>query len=207
MSTVTIGNSPFHTTSFITSPYGVYRPTGSCKFHTGLDFQSVSKNSLEYPVESGTVVFTSNNPKQSLGCQVQIKGDSGRFWRYCHGVVNSILVSVGQRVDINTPLMREGSTGNVTGPHLHLECSISQGWICGNFINPAEILGIPNETGTIVYFGGEPIPPDPPTPPDPDDPDNPVEYDKKKSRFLWQVYTRTINRRRLNTCIQKKMKY
>lgn len=108
-----------------------------------------------------------------MGCQVQIKGDSGRFWRYCHGVVNSIQVSVGQRVNTNTPLMTEGSTGNVTGPHLHLECSISQAWVCGNFINPAEILGIPNQSGTIVYFDGEVDPPDPPDPPGPDDPDNP----------------------------------
>lgn len=51
MANVTINNSPFHTTSYITSPYGVSRPTGACRIHTGLDFQSVSKASIEYPVE------------------------------------------------------------------------------------------------------------------------------------------------------------
>lgn len=53
-----------------------------------------------------------------------------------------------------------GNTGNSTGTHLHLELSTTQAWQCGNFLNPVEPLGIPNERGTIVEYDGE----TPPTP-------------------------------------------
>ena len=53
-----------------------------------------------------------------------------------------------------------GNTGNSTGTHLHLELSTTKDWVCGNFLNPVEPLGIPNEKGTIVEYGGD-IPPQP----------------------------------------------
>lgn len=63
-----------------------------------------------YPVFEGQVVFTSNNPSQALGCQVQILDNFGRYWRYCHLVENSIQVQVGQNVNLNTPLGNMGAT-------------------------------------------------------------------------------------------------
>lgn len=54
-----------------------------------------------------------------------------------------------------------GNTGNSTGTHLHLECSITQSWQCQNFVNPGDYLGIPNIRGTIVEYNGE-ITPNPP---------------------------------------------
>lgn len=52
----------------------------------------------------------SNDPNQTLGCQVQIQDYNGRYWRYCHLVENSIQVTVGQNVGINTPLAQMGDT-------------------------------------------------------------------------------------------------
>ena len=54
-----------------------------------------------------------------------------------------------------------GATGNVTGRHLHLECSETQAWQCSTFINPCTILGIPNEEGTIIKYEETPTPPSP----------------------------------------------
>lgn len=75
----------------------------------------------------------------------------------------SIVVNVGDKVNLNTKLGKMGNTGYSTGTHLHLELSTTQAWICGNFLNPVESLGIPNVQGTIVeYNGDEPNPPEPP---------------------------------------------
>lgn len=93
---------------------------------------------------------------------VCIEDLSGRFWRYCHMVAGSINVVVGQQVTTSTRLGYMGATGNVTGIHLHLECSSTLAWNCNTFFNPATILGIPNVTGTIIHYAG--TPPVPPTP-------------------------------------------
>lgn len=76
--------------------------------------------------------------------------------------VGSVNLSVGDHVDFNTVIGRMGATGNVTGRHLHLECSTSQAWICSNFVNPCTELGIPNEDDLVIIWGGTPPPPPPP---------------------------------------------
>lgn len=49
--------------------------------------------------------------------------------------------------------------GNVTGRHLHLECSTTASWQCDTFINPCTNLGIPNEDDLVLEWGGTPPPP------------------------------------------------
>lgn len=48
--------------------------------------------------------------------------------------------------------------GNVTGRHLHLECSTTASWQCDTFINPCTNLGIPNEDDLVLEWGGTPPP-------------------------------------------------
>lgn len=71
-------------------------------------------------------------------------------------------LSVGQQVTTGTQIGVMGGTGQVSGDHLHLECRTQSSWQCGRFYNPCEILGIPNEVGTIVNYDGT-TPPIPPT--------------------------------------------
>ena len=161
---VTINNSPVHSEIMISYPYGEIDSGYSCGWHTGVDFVphgSTVNNPTLYPVEDGEIVFVSNNPNQALGCQVQIKGTvSGKYWRYCHMVQNSILVSVGMNVTTSTPLGLMGDTGNVTGRHLHLELSTTQAWQCSSFENPCTFLGIPNIDNTVILYDGS-VPPSP----------------------------------------------
>ena len=103
-------------------------------------------------------------------------------------VAGSLQVSVGQEVDLSTPIGRMGATGNVTGRHLHLECSTTQSWQCATFLNPCTILGIPNVDNTIIHYDGSINPPDPPDPP------TPVNY--KKTKFKWVLYSRKLRKRR-----------
>lgn len=70
-----------------------------------------------------------------------------------------------------------GNTGNSTGTHLHLECSLSQAWQCQNFVNPGDYLGIPNIRGTIVEYNGE-IDPNPPKP-------TPRPHSKNSKKWLF----------------------
>lgn len=95
-------------------------------------------------------------------------------------VTGSISVSTGQQVTTATKLGVMGATGNVTGVHLHLECSTTASWNYDTFVNPADELGIPNQRGTIVKYDGA-SPPTPPTPPTP-----PSTREKKK--FPWFIY-------------------
>lgn len=181
MSEVTINNSPFHTTAQITYPYGEISSGYSCGFHTGLDLVSRTADKWIYSIGSGVVISASNNPNQALGCNVLVQNNDGKYCRYCHMVLNSIQVRKGQIVDTNTALGIMGSTGNVTGPHLHLEVGTTQYWVCSTFINPADYLGIPNIDDTIVNYDGE-ITPEPPNPPEPPEP---PEYKEKKHKFPW----------------------
>lgn len=106
-------------------------------------------------------------------------------------VAGSLQVSVGQKVDLNTPIGRMGATGNVTGRHLHLECSNSQSWQCSTFINPCNILGIPNVDNTIIKYDGSVTPPEPPEPPEP-----PIPVQFKQNKFNWILYANKLRKRR-----------
>lgn len=180
MADVTIGNSPVHSDIIITYPYGVIDSTYQCGFHTGVDFApygTTENNPLLYPVFEGKVVYINNDISQKLGVQAQILDNNGYYWRYCHMVEGSLKVNVGDIVNLNSPLGRMGATGNVTGRHLHLECSTTQTWQCSTFVNPCNIIGIPNEDNLIVHYNGE-IPPIPTT--------------VKKSKFKWVLYARKL---------------
>ena len=191
MATVTIGNSPIHSDAIITYPYGVPDSGYQCGWHTGVDFApygSTENNPILYPVKKGRVVYINTTTTPALGVQAQILDEEGHYWRYCHMVQGSLQVSVGDEVDLNSPIGRMGATGNVTGRHLHLECSTTQAWQCSTFVNPCNILGIPNVDNTIIKYNGSIDPPDPPEPP------TPVQF--KRNKFKWVLYARKLIKKR-----------
>lgn len=186
MAEVTINNSPFHVKSQITYPYAVEDSSYSCGYHTGIDIVSRGENNNLYPVENGVVVYKNNTTDVALGVQVQILGESGKYWRYCHMVLNSNNdIEVGQEVTKNTKIGEMGATGNVSGAHLHLECSTTQNWNCETFVNPCIEIGIPNEDNLIINYDRD-ITPEPPTPT--------TLYKKKK--FPWVLYARKLRNKR-----------
>lgn len=161
---VTINNSPVHSDSKISYPYGVIDSGYSCGWHTGVDiipYGNTENNPTLYPVKEGRVVYINNTSNVALGVQCQILDNDGIYWRYCHMVLNSLQVQVGDIVSLNTPIGKMGETGNVTGRHLHLEASTTQSWQCETFVNPCNILNIPNVDDLIIHYE-ETIPPTPP---------------------------------------------
>ena len=150
MATITTPYSPMHIDCTIGQPYGNPSTGYSCGFHTGVDFPASGtgqSNPDLYACMPGEIVYLYTNEthegsgySQALGNQVQILGDNGIYYRYCHMKYGTNThLTVGQRVDQNTYIGQMGNTGNSTGTHLHLEASTSQSWNCNNFIVPGEV--------------------------------------------------------------------
>lgn len=133
----------------ISNPFGV-KGGWAAGWHIGIDLVGTDKNI--YPIESGTVIKTGYD--KSYGNYIRIYHGT-RISHYAH--LSKINVITGDSVTTNTCIGVEGSTGNSTGSHLHLEIhkgnwkypsGLSQAqatWI----ENPANYFGIKNVVGTV----------------------------------------------------------
>ena len=80
-------------------------------------------------------IVTKATYSYSYGNMVMIDHGGGVSTLYAHG--SEILVSVGDTVKRGDPILKVGSTGWSTGPHLHFEIRISE-----RTIDPQKILEI-----------------------------------------------------------------
>lgn len=115
-----------------TSDFGWRRFRGKDDYHKGVDLVGNSKHI--YPINDGTVVFV-KKLSTGYGNHVLIDHGNGIWSLYAH--FSKIYVSAGQVVNKNTILGVEGSTGNSTGSHLHLEVRKSK---TGSQVNPITFL-------------------------------------------------------------------
>lgn len=102
----------------ITNPYGAPAPDGTSYalgYHTGIDL--VFSHGLIRPVVDGVVEETGFN--KDYGNYVMVKNEDGYFALYSH--LKSIFVDKGDKVKTLSILGTQGSTGQATGEHLHLE--------------------------------------------------------------------------------------
>ncbi|MET9360162.1 M23 family metallopeptidase [Streptomyces sp. NPDC006632] len=106
----------------LTSTFGEAGSMWSSGHHTGLDFAAPTGTPLK-AVHSGTV--KSAGWAGAYGYRTVITLDDGSELWYCHQ--SSLAVSVGQKVSTGDVIGRVGATGNVTGPHLHLEVHTPSG--------------------------------------------------------------------------------
>ncbi|MFF3455817.1 M23 family metallopeptidase [Streptomyces sp. NPDC002730] len=100
----------------ITSTFGEAGSMWSSGYHTGLDFAAPTGTPVK-AVHGGTV--KSAGWSGSYGYRTVLELEDGTEVWYCHQ--SSMSVSVGQKVTTGETIGRVGATGNVTGPHLHLE--------------------------------------------------------------------------------------
>ena len=84
-------------------------------------------------VVAGTVIRTDWGG--AYGNWTQIKGKDGHVWVYCHQSKRA--VKHGQHVKAGQVIGYVGTTGNVTGPHLHLEKSQGGSWAYGRVVKPS----------------------------------------------------------------------
>ena len=111
--------------------YGTHRSYNSGPvnaFHSGADFAS-APNTPIYAAAAGRVVLA--DTLNIRGNTVVINHGWGIYTLYAHQ--NAINVSVGDVVSIGQVIGVAGSTGRVTGPHLHWEV-----WVNGVPVNPLQ---------------------------------------------------------------------
>lgn len=103
---------------YISSRFGmrVHPITGQYKSHTGMDIAS-NQGTAVYACDSGTVVLA----EWYGGYGNCIMIDHGNGYKTLYGHLSVISVSNGQTVSQGETIGQVGSTGNSTGPHLHLE--------------------------------------------------------------------------------------
>ena len=117
--------------------YSISSYFGGRRNHGGIDIIKSGGNSTGCTIVaagSGTVVSASYH--YSWGYNVLVNHGNGIMTRYAHMLPGSFKVHAGQHVNAGTPLGNIGSTGNVTGPHLHFEVYSN-----GRRVNPMPYLG------------------------------------------------------------------
>ena len=113
----------------ITSRYGVSSRLRKST-HTGLDIAASTGTPIKV-IADGTVTCASY--QGSYGKLVKV--DHGNGLETWYGHTSKMYVSVGQKVTAGDVIALVGSTGNSTGPHLHLEIRIN-----GEHVNPQNYL-------------------------------------------------------------------
>ena len=132
--------------SLIKSYYGYRKDpiTGDNQFHRGIDI-AVPEGTEVYASQDGTVMTAAFD--EDYGNYVVIEDSNGFVTKYAH--LESMNVSAGQTVRHGEVIGKTGSTGAVTGSHLHLECLSD-----GEYYNP--LFYFENGNGSI-YGTTDPI--------------------------------------------------
>ena len=102
------------------------RSSSRSSIHTGIDISTQLGTGIR-AIAAGTVVYS--DYKGSYGNLLIIDHGNGVQSYYAH--CNQLYVGVGATVDSSTTIASVGSTGNSTGPHLHLEIRVN-----GEPVNP-----------------------------------------------------------------------
>lgn len=134
--------------------------------HRGTDitFQPPNASNICAP-KAGTVSVAQNGGAGDLwtyGWWVEIAFSDGAVGRFAH--MSSISVLAGDIVTEGQKIGVQGTTGNSSGIHLHIEYFVG-----GVLVSPAPLMGFPDSLGYYELTFGSPNPIDPPDPKPPGD--------------------------------------
>ncbi len=117
---------------YVTSYYGyrVHPISGEKNYHTGVDI-GMPQGTEILAGHDGTVTLAGEAGGYGLCVAIEGEAYEGRSLTTKYGHCSQILVSAGQEVNAGDVIAKVGSTGNSTGPHLHLEVLVD-----GQYLNP-----------------------------------------------------------------------
>lgn len=134
----------------ISQPYGRKNPRYAKGYHTGVDIACANGSPIR-AVADGTI--TSARWNGAYGNQIKQSVGGGEVW-YNH--LSSMGVKAGDGVSAGSILGTLGTTGQSTGPHLHLEVRVN-----GNDVDPMPYLSgskvIPAGTGNAEQVIANPL--------------------------------------------------
>lgn len=160
--------------------------TGETTIHRGLDI-ATSGNDPVYSMLTGHVLELGTDSSQGNYIVIvnDISGTTnyGYATRYMH--LDSFSVNQGDYVVAGQQVGIEGTTGQSTGIHLHVEMQdISRfnwqwhwSYVKSDYLDPTVFMGIDNIDYTSWIYDGTPVPPTP---------------TNKKPHFPWVLYTNKI---------------
>ncbi len=114
-------------------PSSTYSSRGMSEYHRGFDINATTGEPI-FATQGGTVVTSGWH--YSFGNHIVIDHGGGVQSLYAH--CSALYVSVGQQVGQGQHIAAVGSTGNSTGPHLHLEVTVN-----GALVDPVGYVGYP----------------------------------------------------------------
>ena len=117
---------------YVTSYYGyrVHPISGGKNYHTGVDIGMPQGTDI-LAGHDGTVTLAGEAGGYGLCVAIEGEAYEGHSLTTKYGHCSQILVSAGQEVKAGDVIAKVGSTGNSTGPHLHLEVLVD-----GQYRNP-----------------------------------------------------------------------
>lgn len=132
--------SPFTAKCHQTTPFKK-KGNWAAGYHTGEDWVADGDRTLVAPT-SGTVSYISSSG--SYGNHLIIHTDDGNCILMAH-MASLPCVKVGQRVKAGDKVGVEGSTGNSTGLHLHIEVEKGTAWNYNkNLLKPSDYIDFNN---------------------------------------------------------------
>ncbi|MBR5646741.1 MAG: M23 family metallopeptidase [Treponema sp.] len=111
----------------------IHPTKGNWYIHKGIDFSTYRSGDPVLAAASGQVVTVGYD--SGYGSYIILKHNHGFYTRYAH--LNSFRISKGQIVNQGDVIGTCGSTGLVTGPHLHYEVHIGS-----DVVDPAKYVNI-----------------------------------------------------------------
>lgn len=124
----------------ITTPYGKPGKMWKCGYHVGADFAAPTGTPVVACMD-GKVLEAKEGVSWGGSYGKAIVIDHGGGYKAVYGHLSKIEVKAGDKVSEGQQIGLVGSTGNSSGPHLHLEVRISPWKYTNKDVDPAVIIG------------------------------------------------------------------
>jgi murein DD-endopeptidase MepM/ murein hydrolase activator NlpD len=131
----------------ITTPYGKPGRLWKTGYHVGADYAAPSGTPI-VAVKEGKVLEAKNGTSWGAAYGISVVIDHGNGIRAIYAHMSKSDVKAGDKVEEGQKIGEVGSTGNSTGPHLHLETRVSPWRYNNKDVDPDVLLnGGPIKSG------------------------------------------------------------
>lgn len=166
--------------------------TGETEIHRGLDI-ATSGSKPVYSILDGIIHSKGTDNSQGNWVVIYDNNPSSSTYGYATlfmHLAQPVTYSVGTSIQKGQYVADEGTTGQSTGIHLHVEMQDLNRWggvwhwsyVQSDYLDPTVYMGIDNIEGTEWIYDGTPVPPTPtPT--------------IRRGKFPWVLYARKLRNR------------